>query len=255
MQNNRHYEVYVNPYKVDGKNSCLITTRNKVEEPGELPADKENRNWLTELLGDIPGITNILDLIFETVPGLTPEVINSSLRGLVDDSYVNKSYKVLNIGSANNVSAYSAEIGYPLKDDMYIKATDRILELAERSATLGNVYHTAPISLRFVRQSRAFLSPQHAADTCMIEMPMVNGTHGGYEILRALEPEMMKFSGRPHWGQLNFLSGSYGLVSMMYPRFPEFLTVFNALNSRGTFDNSFTDRVGFSPRNFRKPSA
>ncbi len=250
LQENRHYEVYVNPYRVDGENQCLITTRNIVAEPGDLPFDKEHRNILTSMLAAVPGIEYLFDFVFDTFPELTPQILNASLRGLADDSYINVSYKVLNIGTANDISAYSAEVGFPIAADRHLAAADRILAEAEKSRELGNVYHTSPISLRFVKQSRAFLSMQTAYDTCMIEMPMIIGTQSGFETLSALENILLQYSGRPHWGQLNWLTGSHDLLQSMYPAYNTWLRVYRQLNAKGTFDNQFSDRVGFSRKKF-----
>jgi len=55
-------------------------------------------------------------------------------------------------------------------------------------------------------------------------------------------------SGRPHWGQVNYLTGD--LVRSMYPRFDDWLRVRERLDPEGTFDSPFTKRVGISRRGF-----
>ena len=250
LTNNRHYEVLVNPYLVKGKHQCLVTKRNIVKKPDTPIGSKGSRNFLTTLLGLIPGMSDVFDFVFDTFPELSPAILNEAMKGLVDDAYIDKSYKVLNLGSANNISAYSAEIAFPVKDNIFIKAVEKMFEVAAKMKTLGNLYHTCPISLRFVKASDAFLSMQNGGDTCMIEIPVVNGTFGGFDLLQHYESAMYEFHGRPHWGQVNYLTGSYDLIKRMYPGYDKWIAVYKELNKKGTFDNQFTDRCGFSYINF-----
>ncbi len=251
LQNNRHFEVLVNPYEVKGARRCLVTRRNIVPEPANPGEAKGSRNFLTELVGMIPGATNIFELVFDTFPELSPMIIDEAMKGLVDDSYIDVSYKVLNLGSANNISAYSAEIGFPMKENRYIAGVERMFEVADRMRRLGSVYHTSPISLRFVKGSEIFLSMMNGGDTCMVEIPVVNGTYGGFELLERYESEMFAFGGRPHWGQVNALTGSRDLIRRMYPKFDDWLAVERQLNAKGTFDGPFTDRCGISFIDFK----
>jgi FAD/FMN-containing dehydrogenase len=251
FKENRHFEVLVNPYPIKGTHSCLVTKRNITEEPHGPITAKNQRNFLTQLLGLVPGMVDILDFLFNTFPELSPKVIEEAMKGLVDDAYIDKSYKVLNLGTANNISAYSAEIGFPMKDNVYIRAVERMFEVADRMRALGNLYHTSPISLRFVKASDAYLSMMNGQDTCMIEIPVVNGTYGGFELLQHYESAMFEFSGRPHWGQVNYLTGSHDLVRRMYPNYEKWLNVYRQINAKGTFNNQFTDRCGFSVIEFK----
>ena len=90
----------------------------------------------------------------------------------------------------------------------------------------------------------------HDRDTCMIELPIIDGTHGGYELLRKLEEALYEFGGRPHWGQINFVTGNHGFLESMYPAYPKWLEVYHALHKSGMFENSFTARLGFSTPKF-----
>jgi hypothetical protein len=254
LKNNRHYEVLLNPYQVDGAYRCLITTRNPTSPPPNLPHDKKNRNFLSELLASISFIQRIMALIFKLKPKITPEIINRVLEGLVDDEYTNVSYKVLNIGTANEIPAYSAEIGFPLEENHYIDAVEKFLEMAHENQKVGKLFHTAPVALRFVKASRAFLSPQHGYDTCMMEIIMLKGTRGGFEMLDRYEDEFYKFSGRPHWGQVNTLTGGHDLVKSIYPKLDTWMKIYKQLNKNGTFDSPFTKRVGFSKETFIPPT-
>ncbi|HVZ37848.1 MAG TPA: D-arabinono-1,4-lactone oxidase [Candidatus Kapabacteria bacterium] len=252
LRDNRHFEVLVNPYAQHGRHDCLITERNMTSKPTEPPYERPHRNYLTALIGLIPGAVDIFDFLFNEFPHLSPVLISEAMKGLVDDGYVDISYRVLNLGTANNISAYSAEIAFPMKDNRYIHAVDHMLEVADQMRRVGDMYHCSPISLRFVKGSDAYLAMMNGEDTCMVEIPVINGTWGGFQLLERYESAMYAFSGRPHWGQVNYMTGSHDLVRSMYPNYDRWLEVYNRMNANGTFNNVFTDRCGFSPITFEQ---
>ena len=46
----------------------------------------------------------------------------------------------------------------------------------------------------------------------MMELIQLRGNEGGYELLAAYEEALHDLGGRPHWGQVNALTGSHGRV-------------------------------------------
>jgi hypothetical protein len=44
LKDNRHYELLLNPYQIDGGHTSIITTRNVVSPPANLPLTKNNRS-------------------------------------------------------------------------------------------------------------------------------------------------------------------------------------------------------------------
>jgi len=184
-------------------------------------------------------------------PQISPFLISRALRALVNDDYVNISYRVLNIGAANYLPAYSAEIGVPIDaGDLHLRAVERIVEVAAERRRLGGVYHSSPISLRFVRGTDAFMSMMQGNGTMMIELIMATHTRGGEELLSAHENALYAVGGRPHWGQLNSLTGSHGFIAEMYPHYEDWQAVHAVLNSSGVFDSPFSKRVGISRSRF-----
>ena len=248
LRDNRHYEVYVNPHpNPHGDHTCLVTTRNRTDAPGNVPRDKLERNILVELAAGLPIVPKLLNLLFDWRPPITPALLDRGLAALVDE-YTNKSYKVLNIGSANRLPAYSSEIGVPVDDrNVHIQAVDRILEIAAARRRLGEVYHTSPLALRFVRRSPAYLSMMFGADTMMIELILLKDTEGGFELLDTYENALYPLGGRPHWGQYNTFNGSGALLRSLYPMSDRWRTVLGRLNSSRVFDSPFAKRVGIAP--------
>ncbi len=244
LNENRHFEIWINPYKIDGKHRCLITTRNIF--PGDiqkLSFGTRTRHWLIELF--IPYTELLIRALFKYFYKKSPDFINWSMKQVIDyDGYVDKSFNVLNLGNANYVKGFSGEYAISLKDDLYIKAADKIIELAEFNRANGEIYHSAPFSLRFVKQCDAFLAMMHGEDKCMIEVPALVGTHGGVQIIQRIEEELLKMGDiRPHWGQHNFLNAD--TIERLYPEFDKWKQIYNMINIKGTFENSFTKRCGF----------
>jgi len=246
----RHYELLLNPYRREGDNRCLITTREQAPEPTGGGWRRRSRNLLPEIAASIPSVTgSVLDLLAGLRPSWTPGMLDWSLNSIADEEYTDVSYKVLNIGTANLLPAYSAEIGVPI-DGRHVEAVDRIIEIAEHHRELGAIYHTSPISLRFVKASPALMSMMHGRDTMMIELIQMTHTEGGFELLGEYEEALYALGGRPHWGQVNTLTGSHGFVESMYPRYREWLEVHRELNATGVFNSPFSKRVGISASHF-----
>jgi hypothetical protein len=246
----RHWEVLINPHPTLGPtrddHQCLITTRDLVAEPPpNTPRDRLHRNWLSELGGNLTLVSWLLRVLFEHFPKVTPMFLDLSLKGLKDDEgYTNVSYKVLNIGSPNHLPAISSEIGIPVDArGSHVEAVTRVLATAAKWKAEGRLYHSSPISLRFVRASDASLSMMHQQTTMMMELILFYPTEGGVELLAAYEDALADLGARPHWGQVNYLA--CGLPAL-YPEFAGWLAVYAELNRSGVFNSPFSKRVGIA---------
>jgi hypothetical protein len=56
--------------------------------------------------------------------------------------------------------------------------------------------------------------------------------------------------GRPHWGQVNTMTGSNGLVESKYPSYRDWQDIHAQLNASGVFDSPFSKRVGITTSSF-----
>jgi hypothetical protein len=245
-----HYEVLFNPYPDEhGEIECLLTTRTPIE-PSEYRHDhRRSRSLLMELLARFPLTPWLINLVVGLRPRISPYLIGRALKALVNDDYVNISYRVFNIGAANYLPAYSCEIGVAVDERrLHLAAVEEIVAVAERRRRLGEAYHSSPISLRFVKATDACMSMMQGRDTMMIELIMATHTVGGMELLAAHEQALYALGGRPHWGQVNSLTG--GLVAAMYPRYADWREVHAELNASGVFDGPFSRRVGISRAEF-----
>jgi FAD/FMN-containing dehydrogenase len=245
LRDNRHYELIFSPYAPDGEQHFLVTTRNIVDDPRARPWDKRMRNWLVEAAAAFPLTPNIINLLLDVRPSLAPRLLEGSMKALVKDEYDAISHKVFNIGLANYLPGYSAEVAVAV-DGRHIEAIERIIAVADERRRIGRVYQSSPIALRFVKASTAYLSMMHGQDTMMIELIGLKGNDGGYELLHAYMEALYELGGRPHWGQVNTLTGSHGFVESMYPRYADWIDVRARLDPDGVFDSPFTKRVGLS---------
>ncbi len=251
IQENEHLEVYINPYMTDGDHTCVVTTRNKVKAEIRPKGPDGRRNFLSSLLMSFSITPKVLLQMFMLIPHKTPKFIDRAMKALEDEEYIDKSYKVLNQGLKQVKTVGTAiEIGFSMND--YLSAVDRIFEIAEKRALIGCQYVTSPFALRFVKESKAYLSMMNGQDTCMIEIPTLTKSLGRVDILQHFQSELYAMGGRPHWGlEVDHLTGSNDLIKKMYPKYDRFIKVYRELNSKGTFNNSFTDRVGFSEINYK----
>jgi hypothetical protein len=75
-----------------------------------------------------------------------------------------------------------------------------------------------------------------------MEIPLLDGTPHGYDLLRYYERRLAPLGARPHWGQAQWVGGEW--TARTYPRFADWLRAFGKLNPDGVFDNVFTQRLG-----------
>jgi hypothetical protein len=104
-------------------------------------------------------------------------------------------------------------------------------------------------SLRFVGPSRAILSPQRSARTCMIEFVGLRSLNSTEPLLNALEQLGTddKHGGIQHWGMFSVPNLSKSDVTSAYPRLDTWRRVRRELSNGGTihtFENAFSARVG-----------
>jgi hypothetical protein len=242
-----HVEIYVNPHRRNGENLCLITRRTKTSGPASSFFAR-HRNLGAEFLGRLqPLAPNVIDFAINLRPSIAPWFLDTALNALVRKEYTDKWYKVLNLGTANLMPAYSMEIGVAADDEgTHVRAVEEVIRVAAQRRQLGQVYSTSPVSLRFVKESPAYMSMMHGRDTMMLELIQLTRTEGGFELLAAYEEALYALGGRPHWGQYNTLTGSHDLMQSMYPRYGDWLAVHAQVNASGVFNGPFSKRVGIS---------
>jgi hypothetical protein len=145
----------------------------------------------------------------------------------------------------NDVNAYGVELSLPV--GQMIAAVEKTFQVA---CFLANhrIFHTAPISLRFVAPFPAHLAMQNRAEpTVTVEIGVLAGLLGAEELLRTYENLMISdLAARPHWGlDRNFLR-SEEQAARLYPDWQKWKGSLALMNPKGTFDGLVTDRLRIS---------
>lgn len=156
----------------------------------------------------------------------------------------NKCYKIFPKGG-KLFGGYGIELAFPIERTLAVM--ERILALAEANDD-NHLFHTAPVAVRFVAPAQAYASPQFGRETVMFEVLMSKGTKGGEESLALIEENMLHEPDvRVHWGlHVDRISRHNADFTRMYPHWPRFRVIFDRFNQKGTFHNTFTDRIGLS---------
>jgi hypothetical protein len=243
----RHFEFLISPYGAPGKNRCLVTYRWKEDAQAKTQAGR-SRAALATLLTGIRELDDIYALALTALPFLSPLVINWEIAGLGDKLYVAESYKVFHLGDANYVPAYSSELSFSAEPDagapQYVRALESLFALANEERARGR-YHNVPMSVRFVAPSKHLLSLSQGRASAIVEIPLLARVPGGWDLLRFYERRLFDaFKARAHWGQANFIVASDRIFESYAEAFPRWLTQRRILCPKGTFDNSFTERMG-----------
>jgi hypothetical protein len=157
----------------------------------------------------------------------------------------NKCYKIFPLGG-KLFGGYALELGFPIARSVEIM--DRIIDLVAMNDK-DKMFHSAPVSLRFVAPTEAYASPMYRRPTVMFEVLMSKGTKDGEKALMLIEESLMTDPDlRLHWG-LNFDRMRTDIINLQerYPKWDKFLATFRRFNAKGTFTNSFTKRIGMTP--------
>jgi FAD/FMN-containing dehydrogenase len=246
----RHFEFLISPYGKDGNNKCLVTYRWIVDQGAKTQAGR-SRPFLATLLTSIREFDQIYALALSVWPRLSRAVVNLEVSQLADKLYIAQSYQVFFLGDANYVPAISSELSFCAEDDdpihgrqQHVRAIDRLLALAEEQAAHGR-YHTVPMSVRFTAASPHLLALSQGRRSAIVEMPLLAGVPGGWDLLRFYERTLFnEFRARAHWGQANFIVGADRIRESYPVAFETWLAARQRLCPQGTFDNSFTERMG-----------
>jgi FAD/FMN-containing dehydrogenase len=246
----RHFEFLISPYGDGQNNQCLVTYRWEARADAKTHAGR-SRPFLATLLTSIREFDGIYALALSVWPRLSRAVVNLEIKQLADKLYVAQSYQVLFLGDANYVPAYSSELSFSAEEDdpvhgprQHVRAIDALLALAEEQARHGR-YHNVPLSVRFVAASPHLLALSQGRKSAIIEIPLLAGVPGGWDLLRFYERRLFEdFRARAHWGQANFIVGADRIRESYPGAFDSWLAARARLCPQGTFDNSFTERMG-----------
>ncbi len=198
--------------------------------------------WISE---NFPGAIGWLsETMTQSVPSLTPRFISDAMRGLSDDGYLHRSYRVFDIGDGQNaIPSLSGTVFVPLRDDLYLRAVEILRRVAREEAKRG-IYQTGPISLRFVKGSRAMLaSPE---DVGAFELIFAGRPETAAGLIRAYDEalrwELGDANVRFHWGQL-MPGAEQDRIRADFPRYDEWRRIRDRFDPAGRFLNEWQEAL------------
>jgi len=267
LKDNRHVQFLVHPYPLENDKEVIefdpseidkvhqhvkvvLIKRNIVPKPNGIFESSGHRNILSSFVQKFKFTFDVLVTLVNNNPLLIPHLISGSMDSMATEKYINRSHEIFVMGYHGD-AGFASEVAYPIQGldtsdytDHYItESINRIITVAQKSRVCGFQFHSSGFQVRFVNKSPCFLSMMNERNTMIIEYDMLAGTVGGHEIIKRLESEMFDLKGRPHWGlDLDWLNGAH--LQHLYPNFDRWLKFYQNFNAKGTFNNSFTNRLG-----------
>lgn len=246
MNQHDYFEVDINPYAIDGTNLAVQITRD-IRDPSESKprGSRGLANWLAGLVAECGSLSALLVDILNAFPTLSPGIISRAMETLKDANYVDWSYKVFNLGPADDVKAYALELSFDATADP-AGTVDKVIAAFDQGRQ-RDWYIAGPIAVRFVNAASAFVAPQQGRFTMMVELDMLAGIETGNELLTYVKDTLYRDPAikglRIHWG-LDLDTVTKEEIPGMFPKWGEWLDVYDQLNTSGMFNNQTTKRLG-----------
>jgi len=241
-----HFELVINPYYRWFRHACVRVDRVRVSN--DTPQKGQRQDWLESLLQTV-AVQKAPDLVafLTKIPFLSPLVIDQAIMTLVyEDEYIDKSYNIFSLGPANEVKGMALELHCDATQ--CVPVIDKLLQVFQEQALLKMWFMAGPLGVRFVAPSEGYIAPQSGRMTCTVELAMLVGLETGKDLARVVKERVCTrdaASVRVHWGlDMDFVTAQD--VRAWYPRWAEWLAVYNELNTTGMWNNRLTDRLGIS---------
>ncbi|MEP1094651.1 MAG: D-arabinono-1,4-lactone oxidase [Cyclobacteriaceae bacterium] len=239
--------VQVNPYtNSDGDHSCIVVRHRLLGSKSSRTWKGVSKNCIDTIASYLPFSYLYLRWLAQNRSHKIPKILEQKLRSLRDNRYVNKGHRVLYRGADYRQNkVYDSEFAFDLTGgkNNFIAALESLFMKAAENKAKG-LYQTAPMGLRFVDKSPAYLSPEYNKKVAYVDTPFIKGTPQLDQQLLAYQEIMLKFSGIPHWGKINtILNEKPEVIKANYPNLREWQEVFNYLNPDNLFSNKFSDRL------------
>lgn len=205
---------------------------------------------LTILKAGGPGaVGDLLGSVLDKHPDLTAGLISAiTATAQAPGSAIDIAHQVMARRNRGECAArgLALELAFDATDGSHLRFIDAAIAMLQDEAAMGR-FLGGWFAVRFVGPSRAILSPQQSAMTCMIEFVGLRTLSSTKPLLDRLEALGLELGGIQHWGMFDQLKA--GNVAGAYPRVNTWRQVRWDLTNGGTvhtFDNAFTSRCGLS---------
>ena len=243
----RSCALLINPYEIRGdQHYCIVMRHYDTDRPRKWLLFEATRNILTAILGNIPYFFFYTYWLFRVFPHRSPFLIRGALKGMRDKKFVHKAHKVLYQGFVFvKERAYDAEFAFDLSNmSNIVKTIEDLMEKAEKIKNDHKAYQSAPLGVRFVLRSKAYLAPEYGKEVAYIDTPFLIGINGNDFMLEQYQQVMLKNYGIPHWGKTNnVLDADPAYLQTIYPKLNDWKKIIKQMNPNGTFSNNFSERL------------
>lgn len=250
----RMVAIQLSPYpltsgKFKGEYPCIVVKMDKLD--GEPIRRSLSQKWRSPsvILGNFRISYWITKLMVRLFPKQIPGIVKNSIRLLWDGTYVDKGYKVLHQGAELIKSkAYDAEYAFRINrkpsDPHYTEVVEELLAKAQYLKEERKLYQSAPIGIRFVKGSKAYLTPECNRDVAYIDTPTLVKGHSSDEILDEYQDIMITGGGIPHWGKIsNRIIGKPEIILNNYPKLEQWQETLRFFSPKKMFLNKFIKRL------------
>jgi L-gulono-1,4-lactone dehydrogenase len=224
-KSNDHFEFYVFPHT----SLALCRESRRTDEPPRprnaalvYAQEVMLENW----------VGGAFTFVGRHIPSLTPRLAKLAAAGTGRARKVDRSFKVF----ASERRIKFTEMEYAIPREHAAEAVPRVLEVAARPE------HPVafPIEVRFASADTPLLSTSHGRDTAYVAVHQ-DPKLAWEPYFREVERIMDGYGGRPHWGKRHFQTAA--TLAPRYPRWADFTTIRNRLDSQRRFANDYVERV------------
>lgn len=224
VDSNDHFEFFWLPHT----GWALTKRNNRTDEPLDRP--RPAKHWFDK--------TFLENYAFGAVcrlgrfrPSLIPRLA-TALPSTGQSTYVDDSYRIF----ASKRIVKFLEMEYAIPREHCAEALGRIRSMIDAKGHMVSF----PVEVRFTAADEIPLSTAHGRETAYIAVHMYKGMdHTAY--FRDVAAIMADFQGRPHWGKMHDLTSQN--LSMLYPRWDDFMAARARLDPKRTFANAYTKRI------------
>lgn len=246
----------VNPYKTKDKKTgqdvrlCALALQKKyawADPPAEKGWGAYFRNIASTLLGDLGVFSWLVVRWLNMRPNATPNSIGSAIKGSRDKLFIGPSFKVLyQTGLSIRKHGISSEFSFPVDYEHLVKLIDGACLHLYDCRTKYSLFQTSHIPIRFVRQSKVYLSPCFKEARMFVDFPTLEDVHGRSQIMQITQRHIIdRENGVPHWGKVNdYIYGKKEFIDTHYPMAQKWREVREKMDPEGMFLSDFVLKMG-----------
>jgi len=208
-------------------NSCLVTSADKVKDQSRpFP----NLWWLNLKMHTFEMTQWIISVFPQLAGQLMPSIVGTPLF-FQPKSRVGKSFEIFSVPFYESPQTQQ-ELSLDIKD--CVKSVERLHQFVHANKIPLNSF----IEIRLVDSDKIWLSPSYNRNSCYLTQIIYRPStetfnqyfYDFFDLITAYHP-------RPHWGKNFNLTKSY--LSVVYPKYEDFIVAKQRLDPSGIFTNSF----------------